>query len=148
MIRLVLPYAQGRPVVEVQVGAGGVRARAFAIQGRPTPPLTRLTFLADSGAEVSAIDLAAAQRLGLRRVNVGLVNTASTGTAPAPCDDYEIQLQIPDPATGVSAFSVASLIVVGADLSAQRLDGILGRDVLNRGIAAFHGPKQSLILDI
>ncbi|UIY45800.1 aspartyl protease family protein [Methylobacterium radiotolerans] len=130
------------------VGIGGLRARAFAMQGKPAPSLTSLTFLADTGAEVSVIDVAVAKRIGLRRINVGLVNTGSSGATPAQCDDYEISLQILDPATRVPAFSAASLTVIGTDLSAQRLDGILGRDVLNHGLATFHGPKQQLILDI
>ncbi|WP_243966354.1 aspartyl protease family protein [Methylobacterium sp. J-026] len=118
------------------------------MQGRPAPALSKLRFLADTGAGISAIDLAVAHGLGLQRINTGLVNTGSTGATPAACDDYEISLQIPDPATGVSAFSAASLTVIGADLSAQRLDGILGRDVLDVGVACFHGPKQQLMLDL
>ena len=148
MIRLVLPYIAGRPIVDVHVGIGGLRGRAFAMQGRPAPSPAGLSFLADTGAEVSVIDLVSARHLGLRRIGVGRINTGTTGGTPAQCDEFEISLQIFDPATRIPAFSEASLTVLGMDLSAQPINGILGRDALDRGIATFHGPKQSLILDL
>jgi hypothetical protein len=148
MMHLVLPYVQGRPIVEVRLGIGRYHNLALTQTGKPIPAPARLQFLADTGAEVTFIDQAAARRLGLRRTGVAPVNTGSSGTTPVQFDEYEVALDIPDPATKASAFRDLSMTVLGADLAAQHLDGILGRDVLDQAIATFHGPKQSLILDL
>jgi hypothetical protein len=118
-------------LVRVEVGVSQMRrSELFAARSPVSPPLL-LTYLIDTGAEMTCIDVRAVQRLGLNpRRGATPVNVPGLGGLSLALS-YDIDLTIIHPSGDpADHLAVHDLEVADISLNVFRIDLLLGRDVL------------------
>jgi len=124
------------------------RQQAISQSGGAIPPSVVANLLVDTGASCTNIDDKIIQLLGLVPTGSVPVHTPSTGLTPVVQQVYDIGLVISAPPTvGLSMpYFVSNMPVTAADFSAQNIDGLLGRDILQACRMTYSGPQNMLML--
>ena len=106
--------------------------------GLPIPPFVSGTFLVDTGASGTCLDPRLVAPLGLQPSGVVSIQTPSTAGGTHSCNQYDVGLYIPsnDSRPG---FFIDALPVIETSLSSQGIDGLIGRDVLDRCVLVYNG---------
>lgn len=136
MPSLVLPLTVDGAIAEVLIGVSHMRAMALRTiqQAVPEPVMVRL--LIDTGATTTNISQGLLASLGLVPTGSVPVHTASSGSVPVNCDEYDVSLFFPDARPGGWGFPSVPIIEC---LPLQGpADGLLGRDVLDRSILTYN----------
>lgn len=123
--------AQG-PLLQVLVNVSAFRADALTKAGQAVPQWVPGTFLLDTGASGTCVDPDILNPLRIPPSGSVSVQTPSTGATPHVCNQYDIQLYIPGQDPGQEGLLIAALPVLESVLAPQGIDGLLGRDVLER----------------
>lgn len=132
---------QRGPVVQVTVSLDQTMAAQILQSGGALPPPVTGYALIDTGASVTCIDDAAAQKLGLPVIDVA--NIASASHASTQQNVYPMHMEI----TGAD-IGIGSPRTVGAPLAAQGLLVLIGRDVLAHCMLVYNGATGSFTLSI
>lgn len=125
------------PLVDFQVGLSKPHADALVAKGKQVPRAVNVRGLVDTGASGTALDPSIIKSLNLTATGSIPIHTPSTGAAPHYCDQYDVALILPLP--GGMHYQFAALPVITAELSAQGLQALIGRDVLSGGILIYDG---------
>jgi predicted aspartyl protease len=109
-------------------------------QGQTPPPPEEISALVDTGASITAINMATAQRLGLQptgSIEIG----GATGSSSMPL--YPAMFRIPDPFVEWDPITLA-----GAQLSNTPFEILIGRNILCSMTLSYDGKagRFSLIL--
>lgn len=67
------------------------------------------------------------------------MHTPSTANAPIQCMQYDVSLFVPGAAQGGQAYFIDALPVVETSFAGQNIDGLIGRDVLDRCVLVYNG---------
>ena len=126
------------PIVQVTVSIEQNAAKALLNQGKAVPSKAGLALI-DTGASNTCIDEKAAQELGLPVIDVGATQSASHDKHP--CNVYPVQIVTP-------VVTMNSPRTMGANLSAQGLLVLIGRDVLSRCTLFYNGPAGEFTLSL
>lgn len=128
------------PILPVQIGIPSTLAAQMTAQGQIPPPPEEIQALVDTGASITAINVATAQRLGLP-VTGSIQIGGATGVAEQPM--YAALFRIPDPFVEWDPMTVA-----GANLSGTPFEILVGRNVLCSMTLSYDGKsgRFSLIL--
>jgi hypothetical protein len=128
------------PILPVQIGIPAVLAAQMQAQGQTPPPPEEIQALVDTGASITAINVATAQRLGLQATGSIQIGGA-TGVSDMPL--YAAMFRIPDPFIEWDPMTLA-----GAQLSGTPFEILVGRNVLCNMTMAYDGKQGrfSLIL--
>lgn len=135
----------GGPLVRVLVGASFPRQQALQAQGQSPPQLTSGTFLIDTGASNTVVDKTLINPLGLTPTGTVMVHTPTTGQSAVQFAQYDVMLIIPGAVAG-EAWVIQALPITESDLSAQSIQGLIGRDVLDRAMFIYGGPSKHFSL--
>jgi hypothetical protein len=140
--------AEAGPITPVEVHVPQELAQLLESQGQPVPPPQTGFVLIDTGATRSCADVTIMTALGVSAVGQVNLGTAG-GRVPAPLypDRFVIGPDTPSP------INIDFSSVIGVDLSGQspvgqRLIGLIGRDMLSRGILIDNGTLGSFSLAI
>lgn len=139
MPNLNTPISAQGPVVDVFVGVSSARNRALQAAGTPLPPLQRVRLLIDTGASGTTICSSVMARFSMPPTGQVPVYTPSTGSTPVPMDLYDVNLYFMFPNGNVPPHPIDTVPVMSADFQAQNIDGLIGRDILQRGSLIYHG---------
>lgn len=112
--------------------------------GQAIPAYVTGTFLLDTGASCTCIDPTLALPLGLVPTGSVPIQTPSTAGAVHTCNQYDVSIFIP--AGDVGGFFIDAIPVIETHLSSQGIDGLIGRDILNRCTIVYNGTACSLCL--
>lgn len=128
------------PVLSVQVGIPKALADQMVAQGQTPPPPEEILALVDTGASITAINTATAERLGLQAtgaINVG----GATGVSQMPL--YAAMLRISEPFIEWDPMTIS-----GSNLGHAPFEMLIGRNVLCNMTLAYDGKQGrfSLIL--
>lgn len=135
---LVEALRQHGPILPVQIGVPDAMAEQMRAQGQTPPAPEEIAALVDTGASITAINVATAQRLGL--VPTGSIQIAgATGVATKPVFAAKIRFTDPD-------ITYGAMRVGGADLHAPNFEILIGRDVLCHIHLAYDGRKGQFSL--
>lgn len=145
MPSITLTFTASGPLLAVAVLPSLPRQRALGAAGQQVPPATSGTFLVDTGASQTVIDRTLITPLGLAPTGQVMCHTPSTGAAPLPFSQYDVMLIIPGPA-GALPWIVEALPVMESHLVAQGIHGLIGRDLLDRGMLVYNGPTSHFTL--
>ena len=127
------------PVVIALIGNSTPRVQAMRAAGIEPPSAVQGTFLIDTGASSTCVDPALIQGLGLAPSGRVAIQTPSTGGNHHYCNQYDACLYIPDGKTG---FLIHALPILETSLSAQGIDGLIGRDVIDRCTLVYNGSAK------
>lgn len=132
---------QRGPVIQVTVGVGQAIAQQVLQQGGQLPPPVTGLALIDTGATTTCIDEEAAQKLQLPAIDV--VTVASVSHASTERNVYPISIEVAGLPIVVNAPRS-----VGAELKAQGLLLLIGRDVLQSCVLVYNGPAGQFTLTL
>ena len=127
------------PVIECQVLPDTRRVRKSRPGETHEPPSTEGRFLLDTGATMSVVDESVLRELGIPP----FADTAVCGaTGSAVQKVFTCELRFPrSPLPAVD-----TVFVIGAKLREQGIIGLLGRDVLERGVLHYNGTSGAWTL--
>lgn len=126
------------PLLIVMFGVSIPRQTAMQKAGLPVPPYVSGTFLLDTGASGTCVDPTLVLPLGLSPTGSCQMQTPSTAGNAVTCNLYDVSLYIPGNA-GTQGFLIEALPVLETSLSAQGIDGLIGRDVIDRCTFVYNG---------
>jgi len=128
----------GGPIVTVAIGVSVPKGVALKAAGIAVPPTVVGTFLIDTGASGTCVDPALVAKLGLAPTGAVSMQTPSTNGTPVQCNLYDASVYIPG-AQGQGGFLIDALPIMECSLSAQGIDGLIGRDIINRCTLIYNG---------
>lgn len=132
---------QRGPVVQVTISVGQQIASQVLQTGGTLPSPVSGLALIDTGANMTCVDEAAAQKLQLPAIDV--VKVASASHASIEQNVYPIQIEV----VGLP-ITVNAPRAVGAALEPQGILVLIGRDVLQHMVLVYNGPAGSISLSI
>ena len=133
-----IPIGAPGPIVTVTIGISIPRRTALTSAGLDVPPFAQGQFLIDSGASCSCVDSGLIEKLGLTPTGSVSIHTPSTNGVAHSCNQYDVMLFIAgtDATTGCFIDAVG---VVETSLAPQGIDGLIGRDLLDRWTCIYNG---------
>jgi hypothetical protein len=130
MPRLEWPIGPDGPIIDVQIRIGLEHEEALASGGLPVPQAFSVAGLVDTGAQMTAIQQALAQRMQLPVHDWVTLRSSVLGTDEREAPVYSLRMTFgslgaPDPpkwriirAVGVTVVSPGSIVLIGQDLLA------------------------------
>jgi len=132
---------QHGPTVQIVIGLAQSFTDQLLQQGQPLPQPVSGHALIDTGASITCIDNSAAQNLGLPAIDVVQMMSASHDSIEQ--NVYPIQMQIVG-----SPIRVEIPRAIGANLAAQGLLALIGRDYLQHCTLFYNGLTGEITLSI
>lgn len=135
----------GGPIVNVLVGMSAPRIQALQAAGQQPPNPVTGRFLIDTGASGTCVDPALIAPLGLPQIGRVAIATPSTNGQQHFCDQFDCALFIPGALNAPGHF-IEALPIITAHLQSQGIDGLIGRDILNRCTLTYIGSANLISL--
>lgn len=129
--------------VTIKVAQSPEFIEALERSGHPASTPVAIMALLDTGASISALDPIIAHQLALQDRGTTYIHTPSTGRAVAPCKMFDAMVTLD--ASGPRPLSLTTS-VIEAEFASQGFLALIGRDILNRCILTFDGPRGSFSL--
>lgn len=107
--------------------------------GLPVPSMVQGTFLVDTGASGTCVDPRLVAPLGLTPSGSVSMQTPSTNGVPVVCSQYDVSVYIPGADANAGGFFIPALPILETGLSSQGIDGLIGRDIINRCTMIYNG---------
>lgn len=127
------------PQVQIVLAIPKPVALAFSNSGEPIPEFIPGLGLIDTGANSTCIDNNAAQKLGLPVVDKAKMSSASHNSFDT--NVYPVEIQIP-----AAHISLSVERALGANLAAQGIVALIGRDVLRNMTMFYNGAMGEITL--
>jgi|SRR5205814_2217064 len=136
------------PLVDVRISPSSQYQRLAQFHNRALPPSIQATFLLDTGASHCMVDADVIAPLGLQPRATSAIRTATGGRSAA---QYDLSLLIHDAAVHNrgQAWQIDAVPVTGVGqkpFGGAPYVGVIGRDVLDRGLLIYNGLAQQIIL--
>jgi hypothetical protein len=121
------------PLVDVQVGISSALRAKLQQSGTAVPPHVSARLLLDTGASNTCLDAGIVAKLGLQPTGAQLCATPSHAAVSLPT--YFVELVL-------SPLVTVEAVVLGARVSSQGIDGLLGRDLLDNAVVVYDGVQK------
>ena len=108
------------------------------VAGGAKPKMGYFPLLIDTGADVSCISPQLTAQLGLRSIGKRSVSVP-TGTATANTHLVDIAIPFGDPTKGADTMVLDNITVMEYLGNHPQYQGLLGRDIINRGLFSIAG---------
>jgi hypothetical protein len=133
-------------IVDVRVGWSAGQARQLRQALRPVPPALDTRALVDTGAEITCLDGALAQQLGLPLAQLALANVPALGGLRLGAH-YHAGLELVHPSAAPGRdLVVPDLLILEVPLAGLGYQALIGRDVLARCDFLYGGRRQRFTL--
>lgn len=143
MPHFTLQVGSAGPTVKALVGVSEARAAALGDRGRVIPDLVPFVALIDTGASCTCLDPGVLAPLQLMPTGTASITTPSTGTKPHETYQYDVSIYIP---SSGGHLSFKTIPVIESQLKSQGIDGLLGRDILDRCLFSYNGSMKLFTL--
>jgi predicted aspartyl protease len=125
-------------LIEVTVGVSFPREQALIKAGLPIPVRQHATFIVDTGADRTTVDEQMMRALEIPPETQTRVVTLKSGPMGHPADTYATSLQIKN--ASEVPWTERTLSAIGESFHSSSIQGIIGRDVLDRLHLDYNGP--------
>jgi hypothetical protein len=133
-------------IIEVQIGWSAGQIRQLRQAHRPVPPALDTRALVDTGAEITCVDGALLQQLGLPLAQLALANVPALGGLRVGAH-YHAGIVVPHPTGGPGMhLAVENLLILEVPLAGLGYQALIGRDLLNRCDFLYSGRRQGFTL--
>jgi hypothetical protein len=129
------------PSVQVILAPLEAHLKSLADKGETPPPPISGRALIDTGASVTCVDSAAAQRAGLAMVGTGTMTSATHANEAVPIFAGRLIIE-------ASSITVNANHAFGSNLEPQGLIALIGRDFLAKCVFVYNGLDGSFSLSI
>ena len=129
----------GGPLLTMLVGISMPRADAMNAAGVPVPQFVTGTFLVDTGASCTCVDPLFVASLQLIATGNVPMQTPSTAGVPVHCNQYDVSVYLPDSGTGGGGFYIGALPVIETSFASLGIEGLIGRDIIDRCTMVYNG---------
>jgi hypothetical protein len=133
------------PIVSAAVGVSIPRRKLLIDHGLVVPDMVVGTFLVDTGATVTAVAPDLIASLGLPHIGAVSVHTPSTGATSVAIDQYDASFIIPGNAPD-GTLVIGAIPILATHFRSQGIDGLIGRDILNRCMLVYNGTTGAVSL--
>lgn len=127
------------PMLTMLIGVSAPRAGALEAAGLVPPPFVTGTFLVDTGASGTCVDPGFVASLGLVPTGSVPMMTPSTAGVPVQCNQFDVAIYLPDSGQGGGGFYIGALPVLETSFAGQGIDGLIGRDIIDRCTFIYNG---------
>jgi Aspartyl protease len=134
------------PVVVAIVGVSAPRMDALTKANQPVPTAQQVRALIDTGAGGTAVDSSIIQALQLVATGTVPIRTPSTGAQPHQCNQYDVGIALPM-RHGLHMMNLV-IPVIEANLAAQGIHVLLGRDVLANCVLTYNGLEDYFVIGV
>lgn len=110
----------------------------------PNPDL-RLSFIIDTGADTTMVNEQHMRTLGIGPRGTRDILTATSDEKPTACNTYDVEFKLVT--FGDGPLVLPAMEVIGRPLFNHSIDGMIGRDILNRMVFTIDGPRMQFRLD-
>jgi Aspartyl protease len=141
-----LNFAQGGPLIRVAIGLSEPHRVALQKAGKDVPAFVIGTFLIDTGASGTCVDPSLVASLNLSPTGAVMIQTPSTNGVAQSCPQYDVAQVIPSEKPEDPPLIFNAVPVMETGLRSQGIDGLLGRDILQKCIFITNGPTASFTL--
>jgi len=128
------------PLVQVVLGLSIPKQGAYTAAGIAIPAPVQGTFLIDTGASGTCADASLIAKLGLTPTGSINIHTPSTNGKMHACNQYDAMIFIPGNTT--SGFLIEALPILETNLMSQGIEGLIGRDILDRCTLVYNGSMK------
>ena len=133
------------PTLNVVVGPSEPLQQVLKAAGLPIPATVSGVFLVDTGASNTVVDHNLIAPLGLQPTGTVMCHTPSTDGNAVAMYQYDLLIFIPGngPHPG---WYLEAVPVTASSFAGQAIDGLIGRDILDRGLLVYNGQNGHFTL--
>lgn len=139
-----LPIQENGVLIQVVVGVSIPFQEALKLAGQPIPKQLKGTFLVDTGASLSCVDVDFIKPLDLPVIGSINIQTPSTQGGVHVCKQYDAMLFLPN--KDYAGFTIEAIPLLATHLKSQGIDGLLGKDVLDKCTFIYNGTVKLFTL--
>lgn len=132
-------------LIAVEIGVGESLRRALIREGKPVPPAVQIDLLIDTGASRTSVDTSVMRTLGLEPRSATEYTDFSSKGLSKQTDVYVVELVLGGVGTG-NTWRHDPLEVLTESFLNLPHQGLLGRDVINRGQLSYNGATRKCTL--
>lgn len=107
--------------------------------GLVVPQFVTGNFLVDTGASCTCVDPQFVASLQLIATGNVPMQTPSTAGVPVYCNQYDVSAFLPDSGSGGGGFYIGALPVIETSFAGQGIEGLIGRDIIDRCTMVYNG---------
>lgn len=133
------------PTLTVLVGPSAPLQKVLGEAGLPIPSPVNGVFLVDTGASHTVVDHSLIQPLGLSPTGTVMCHTPSTGGTAVPMYQYDLLIFIPGHGNSPGWY-LEAVPVTASSFQGQAIDGLIGRDIIDRGLLVYNGQNGHFTL--
>ena len=133
------------PTLNVLIGPSLPLQQVLQAAGQPVPPPVSVVLLVDTGATLTVVDAALIQPLGVNPTGAVMIHTPSTAGNPVSMPQYDLMIYVPG-APNSQGWLIDSIPVTGGSFAGQAINGLIGRDIIDRGLLVYNGQSGHFTL--
>lgn len=133
------------PTLNILIGPSVQLQQALKDAGITAPSPVACVFLVDTGASHTVVDADVIAPLGLNPTGAIMIHTPSTAGNAVSMPQFDLMIYVPG-ATGAPGWLIDSLPVTASSFKGQPIDGLIGRDIIDRGLLVYNGTSGHFTL--
>lgn len=130
--------SQAGPILNILIGPSIQLQQVLAAAGAPVPAPINGVFLVDTGASLTVVDASIIAPLRLNPTGTVMCHTPSTAGIAVPMYQYDLMIFMPG-AVHNQGWLIDSIPVTASSFAGQAIDGLIGRDIIDRGLLVYNG---------
>lgn len=146
MPSITLGVSQAGPTVNILLGPSTLLADAMRAAGLVPPANVMALFLVDTVASHTVVDANVIRPLGLNPTGTVMCHTPSTAGTAVPMYQYDLMIYVPSQGERTLGWYIDSIPVTASSFDGQSISGLIGRDILDRGLLIYNGAAGQFTL--